>query len=183
MSRPLARLGLAGLRASRTAQPLAARAFLATVPATRALSSSAVARASAPSTADYAKGASALDKASQMFFFTEIVRGEWIWGWAVVDRGTERREDWASGSERELGVGVWEGAEESEEKRWRARTQDMHVDTPARSTHCRRACHGKECTAGLVTLRPPARPIRTVLLVVCHRSALVCMPPCALHHR
>jgi hypothetical protein len=33
---------------------------------------------------DYSKGPSALDKASQLFFFTEILRGEWValntWG-------------------------------------------------------------------------------------------------------
>jgi hypothetical protein len=45
----------------------------------RALSSSAVARYASPSnTPDYSKGPSALDKAAQVFFFTEIVRGELV---------------------------------------------------------------------------------------------------------
>jgi NADH dehydrogenase (ubiquinone) Fe-S protein 8 len=71
MSQPLARLGL------RT-RPLAARVGV------RAFSVSA-ARAYANPTPtdkygrpDYSKGPSALDKASQLFFFTEIFRGMWI---------------------------------------------------------------------------------------------------------
>jgi len=37
---------------------------------------------------DYSKGPSALDKASQLFFFTEIVRGEFIWfGLTKIERG------------------------------------------------------------------------------------------------
>lgn len=45
---------------------------------------------------DYSKGPSALDKASQLFFFTEIVRGEWsarhgkAWSLELMIRNVDR---------------------------------------------------------------------------------------------
>jgi len=90
---PLARLGLAGLRARAPLAPLPVRAF----------SASAVSRYASPSsspTPDYSKGPSALDKAAQVFFFTEIVRGE------CSDDGWELA--WKSGRWR-CCVGDWEG--------------------------------------------------------------------------
>lgn len=68
MSRPLARLGLTAARTSRTSAvaPVGIRAF-----------SSSQSRMASPAQNDYSKGPSALDKASQLFFFSEIVRGEY----------------------------------------------------------------------------------------------------------
>lgn len=69
MSRPLARLGL-------TAPRLAARASVTPMGA-RAFSASTARRMAAPQEKnEYSNGPSAIDKAAQMFFFTEIVRGE-----------------------------------------------------------------------------------------------------------
>lgn len=69
MSRPLTLARLA-LRPRPMAMPSVARAF-----------SSSPARLAAPSNTpenvDYSKGPSAIDKAAQLFFFTEIVRGEY----------------------------------------------------------------------------------------------------------
>ncbi|KAL1412549.1 ndufs8, ubiquinone oxidoreductase 23 kd subunit [Vanrija albida] len=72
MSRPLARLGLTAPRAATAALP---RPLLAA--SARAFASSAVRRAQ-PTRDDYASGPSAIDKAAQLFFFTEIFRGMWI---------------------------------------------------------------------------------------------------------
>lgn len=72
MSRPLARLGLTAHRAALS------RPLLASSPALRTFASSAV-RAAQPARKDeYANGPSAIDKAAQLFFFTEIFRGMWI---------------------------------------------------------------------------------------------------------
>lgn len=70
MSRPLARLGLAGLQ--RTRAPLASRVGVL-YSRGYATPSPAPRQNNEP---DYSKGPSALDKASQLFFFTEIMRGE-----------------------------------------------------------------------------------------------------------
>lgn len=72
MSRPLARLGL-------TAPRLAANAARATPPSARAFSVSAARRMAAPQPEknEYSNGPSAIDKAAQLFFFTEIVRGKY----------------------------------------------------------------------------------------------------------
>ncbi|GMK56591.1 hypothetical protein CspeluHIS016_0304310 [Cutaneotrichosporon spelunceum] len=75
MSQPLARLGLRTLRTRPLTTHVGVRAF-----------SSSVARAYEESMTpkdkygrpDYSKGPSALDKASQLFFMTEIFRGMWI---------------------------------------------------------------------------------------------------------
>ena len=67
MSRPLARLGLTAPRLAARVTPMGARAF----------SASTTHRMAAPQEKnDYSNGPSAIDKAAQMFFFTEIVRGE-----------------------------------------------------------------------------------------------------------
>lgn len=67
MSRPLARLGLTAPRLAR-ATPASARAF--SVSAARRMA------APQPEKNEYSNGPSAFDKAAQLFFFTEIVRGE-----------------------------------------------------------------------------------------------------------
>ncbi|TXT12985.1 hypothetical protein VHUM_01386 [Vanrija humicola] len=76
MSRPLARLGLTAARVSRP------RVLLAPSTATRTFAASALRAAqpvpSGPKPDDYANGPSAIDKAAQLFFFTEIFRGMWI---------------------------------------------------------------------------------------------------------
>lgn len=96
MSRPLARLGLTAPRLAARPVPIGARAFSA---------SSARMAAPAPQEKnDYANGPSAIDKAAQLFFFTEIVRGECTTSlraegprrngsWVVEERGTDQR--WA----------------------------------------------------------------------------------------
>lgn len=68
MSRPLARLGLTAPRMARsTPITMSARAF----------SVSSANRMAAPKEKnEYSNGPSAIDKAAQLFFFTEIVRGE-----------------------------------------------------------------------------------------------------------
>lgn len=76
MSRPLTRVGLTAARLAARPAPRAPAA------AARAFSTSPARRMAAPSHGnkdneiDYSQGASALDKAAQLFFFTEIVRGE-----------------------------------------------------------------------------------------------------------
>lgn len=72
MSRPLARLGLAGLQ--RTRAPITARVGVMLSRAYATPTPTPAPRKNGE--VDYSNGPSALDKASQLFFFTEIARGE-----------------------------------------------------------------------------------------------------------
>lgn len=114
MSQPLARLGLrAGLRTAARPLPLP----LASRVGVRAFSITAARFANPTPTdkygvPDYSKGPSALDKASQLFFFTEIFRGASITsGWRLAGDGLAGA---GLGCVRGWGGGRWSSLVETE---------------------------------------------------------------------